>query len=88
MQFVVGKGGDFQNLFYGSKTFDMTLKGWWRCLKANLQTCAPKKENKNKDIVVVPLNYNHAMPKVLRVLNKHNRAMIQKNKELKETFPS
>ena len=46
------------------------------------------KEDKNHDRVVVPLNFNPAMPKAGEVLNKHYRAMIRKNNELEETFPS
>ena len=46
------------------------------------------KENKNKERLVVPLNFNPLMPKASSVLNKHYRAMVKKNEKLLEVFPS
>ena len=40
------------------------------------------KENKNKERIVVPLNFNPLMPKASSVLNKHYRAMVKKNEKL------
>ena len=47
-----------------------------------------QKCDKNKDRIVVPIDYNPHMAKPGEVLNKHYRAMIRKNEELKEVFPS
>ena len=46
------------------------------------------KVDKNKDRIVVPIDFNPHMPKVSDVLTKHYRAMIRKNEELQEVFPS
>ena len=46
------------------------------------------KENKNKDRIVVTLNFNPCMPKASLVLYKHYRAMARKEVQLLEVFPS
>ena len=47
-----------------------------------------EKVERNNDRVVVPLDYNPHMAKASDVINKHYRAMIKKNQELLEVFPS
>ena len=46
------------------------------------------KVDKSKDRIVVPLDFNPNMPKASEVLNKHYRAMLRKNEQLHEVFPS
>jgi hypothetical protein len=46
------------------------------------------KTDTNKDRIVVPIDFNPQLPKVSSVLNKHYRAMIRKNPDLLEVFPS
>ena len=47
-----------------------------------------EKEDKNKDRIVVPIDFNPHMAKPSQVLNKHYRAMVRKKEELLEVFPA
>ena len=46
------------------------------------------KEDKNKDRIIVPIDYNPHMAKPTEVMRKHYNAMIKKNKSLEEIFPA
>ena len=46
------------------------------------------KEDKNKDRIIVPLDFNPHMAKPSEVMRKHYNAMIKKNENLKEVFPA
>ena len=46
------------------------------------------KEDKNKDRIVVPIDFNPHMAPPGAVMKKHYKAMIRKNEELLEVFPS
>jgi hypothetical protein len=47
-----------------------------------------EKLDKNKDRVIVPIDFNPHMAKPGDVLRKHYNAMVKKNEHLKEVFPS
>ena len=46
------------------------------------------REDKNKDRIIVPIDFNPHMAKPADVLRKHFNAMIKKNENLKEVFPA
>ena len=46
------------------------------------------RDNKHKDRIIVPIDYNPHMAKPGDVLRKHYNAMIRKNENLKEVFPA
>jgi hypothetical protein len=46
------------------------------------------RENRHKDRIIVPIDYNPHMAKPADVLRKHYNAMIRKNETLKEVFPA
>ena len=46
------------------------------------------KEDKNKDRIIVPLDFNPYMAKPTEVMRKHYNAMLKKNENLKEFFPA
>ena len=46
------------------------------------------KEDKNKDRIVVPIDFNPHMAPPGAVMKKHYKAMIRKNEELLKIFPS
>ena len=46
-----------------------------------------EKDDKNKNRIIVPIDYNPHMAKPSDVMRKHYNAMIKKNENLKEVFP-
>ena len=45
------------------------------------------KEDKNKDRIIVPIDYNPHMANPSEVMRKHYNAMMKKNETLREIFP-
>ena len=56
--------------------------------KRNFSLKKQEKKSKNKDRVIVPIDFNPHMAKPSNVMRKHYNAIIKKNENLKEVFPA